>query len=361
MSDGINRRLTTLLAADIAEYSRMVRNDEEETVRALRSHREQLFNPLFKKYQGRIANTAGDSILAEFPSTVEAVRCAVAIQDGLAERNRDVDPDRQIRLRIGINVGDVITDGDDLLGDGVNVAARLEAMADPGGILLSRAARDQIRDHLDLDLADIGEIKVKNIARPVRVFKVVSDTTPVDRATVRRSSRSRRSIIALVALVIAILTVGSLWTRKPDLEPADPAKLAYELPAVPSIAVLPFKNLSGDPDQDFLAVGFSEDILTSLSRLSGMFVISGSTTSHFHGRDFPMNRIAEEFGIRYVLTGSLQLGQRQDQDQCTACRRDQRTVCLVRPVRSGHGGPFCGQGRNHAGDCRQCRRETRTR
>ena len=163
MADAL-RWLTTIMAADIAGFSRLVEVDEEGTLAAQRSHRTELIEPLLAEYHGRIANTAGDSFLFEFSSTVEAVRCAMAIQKGMAERNRDVPVDRRIEYRIGINLGDVISDGNDLLGDGVNVAARLEGLAEPGGIYLSRAARDQVRDRLDVALEDLGETSVKNIA-----------------------------------------------------------------------------------------------------------------------------------------------------------------------------------------------------
>ena len=279
MSDGLDRKLTTIVATDVVEYSRLVRENEEATLRALRAHRRELFNPLIEKHGGRIANTAGDSLLIEFASPVEAVRCAIDMQKGLIERNQGVASGRQINIRIGINIGDVVKEGGDLLGDGVNVAARLEAIADPGGIYLSRAVRDQIRDHMALDLADLGEIQVKNIARPVRVFKIADANTPSIASVPATQKRWAVPIAALAAVLAALVALGSWWWRQTDVEPAEQAKLAYRLPPKPSIAVLPFNNLSGDPGQDFLAAGFSEDILTSLSKLSGLFVISGSSTA----------------------------------------------------------------------------------
>ena len=174
MTEGTHRRLTTIVAADIAGFSRLIGIDEEGTLAAQRSHRSELVEPLLAEYHGRIANTAGDSFLFEFPSAVEAMRCVLAVQDGMAKRNQDVPTERRIEYRIGINVGDVVADGDDLLGDGVNVAARLENLADPGGICISRTARDQVRDRMDLALEDMGEVEVKNIERPVRVFRVLA-------------------------------------------------------------------------------------------------------------------------------------------------------------------------------------------
>ena len=171
MSERTQRRLTTIVAADIAGFSRLVGIDEEGTLVAQRGHRTELIEPLLSEHHGGIANTAGDSFLLEFPSAVEAVRCSVAVQDGMAERNRDIAADRRIEYRIGINVGDVVADGDDLLGDGVNVAARLEGLADPGGICISNSAYEQVRDRIDVSFDDLGEVEVKNIARPIRVWR----------------------------------------------------------------------------------------------------------------------------------------------------------------------------------------------
>ena len=173
MSREIERILTTIVATDVAGYSRLVRENEEATLKALRTHRRELFNPLIEKHGGRVANSAGDSLLIEFSSPVEAVRCAMAMQDGLAERNRNIPQSRQIHIRIGVNIGDVVKEGADLLGDGVNIAARLQTLAEPGGIFISRAVRDQIRDHLEVSLEDLGRIEVKNIARPVRIFRII--------------------------------------------------------------------------------------------------------------------------------------------------------------------------------------------
>lgn len=307
MTDDIHRRLTTIVAADVAGYSRLIRADEEATVQAMRSHRRDLIDPLIEHHGGRIANTAGDSLLVEFDSAVEAVRCAVAMQSGMAERNADIPSERQVNFRMGINVGDVVAEGGDLLGDGVNVAARLEAMAEPGGICMSRSVREQVRDHLGLDLVDMGEVKVKNIDRPVRVFKILVEGAAGGSRT-GGAGRMRGPFLALAVIFLLSIAgaVGWWWSLRPDLVPADQNKFVYELPAKPSIAVLPFENLSGDPEQQFLALGFSEDILTSLSKLSGMFVISGSTTSKFAGNEYSAGRVAENLGVRFVLKGNLQ-------------------------------------------------------
>ena len=200
------RRLAAIVAADVAGYSRLMGADEEGTIAALRDHRQQVIEPCLAQYHGRIANTAGDSFLIEFASAVDALRCAMDIQSQIAERNRDVPEDRRLILRIGINVGDVVTQGEDLLGDGVNVAARLEGLAAPGGIHISRSARDQVRDRLDVDLEDLGEIEVKNIARPVRAFRVAGLGAKAP-AAAGGKTRSR-------GLAVAAVDVGVDWRRR---------------------------------------------------------------------------------------------------------------------------------------------------
>ena len=213
-----NRRLAAIVAADIAGYARLIGQDEEGTLRALRSHRQELIDRLIDEHGGRIANTAGDSLLLEFPSTVDAMRSALAVQEGMAERNRDVEADHQIRFRIGINVGDVIAEGDDLLGDEVNVAARLQEIAEPGGICISRRAHEDVQDRLDTVFDDLGEQSLKNIARPVHVWRWRANGTP------------------------ASATVA--------------ADAPLSLPDKPSIAVLPFDNMSDDPEQEFFQTEF---------------------------------------------------------------------------------------------------------
>ena len=307
MSEGLQRRLAAIVAADVAEYSRLVRADEEGTLRALRGHRHELTDPLIARYGGRIANTAGDSLLVEFPSAVEAVRCTLAVQAGMAKRNLGVAADRQIRFRIGINIGDVVAEGDDLLGDGVNVAARLENLAEPGGIYLSRTARDQVRDQLDLALEDLGEVEVKNLARPIRVFRVLPEG---EEAPPQKKQISRKWILtATAAAVLVVAVAGGAWWWQPwveRVEPLDPAKLAFQLPEKPSIAVLPFNNLSGDSSQEYLSDGFTENLITTLSNLSGLLVIARNSTFTYKGKAVKIKQVAEELGVRYVLEGSLQ-------------------------------------------------------
>ncbi|MEQ9642995.1 MAG: adenylate/guanylate cyclase domain-containing protein [Alphaproteobacteria bacterium] len=237
---------------------------------------------------------------------IEALRCAIEVQRGMTARNATVPAERRIRFRIGINLGDIIEQDGDLLGDGVNVAARLEGPAEPGGICLSRAARDQVRDRLDVRLDDRGEVEVKNIARPVRVFSELADgEAPRPRA---RQRAPRLLVLTVAAVVLTILAAGGLWWWQPwveRVEPADVARMAYPLPDKPSIAVLPFGNLSDDAGQDFFAAGITDDIITDLSKVSGLFVTAAHATKSFKGKDASNREVSEALGVRYVLSGSV--------------------------------------------------------
>jgi TolB-like protein/class 3 adenylate cyclase len=257
--------LAAILAADVAGYSRLMGADEIETLRGLQGHVRELIRPTIAEHHGRIVKTTGDGILAEFASAVDSVACSIAVQRGMASRNADRPADRRIEFRIGINLGDLIVDDDDIYGDGVNVAARLETLAEPGGICISAAVRDQVRDKLDVDLADIGEQTLKNIARPVHVFRVAIDRT--QSAALVRSS--------------------------------------LPLPDKPSIAVLPFINLSGDPNQEYFADGVVEDIITGLARIKWVFVIARNSSFTYKGRAIDVKQVSRELGVRYVLEGSV--------------------------------------------------------
>ena len=265
------RRLTTIVVADIAGFSRLIGIDEEGTLAAQRSHRAELIEPLLIEYHGRIANTAGDSFLFEFSSAVEAVRYSIAVQERMAERNRDMAADRRIEFRIGINVGDVVADGDDLLGDGVNIAARLENICEPGGIMLADDAYRQVRDRLDVNWQDGGEREVKNIARPVRVWAWLSTVYP------------------------------SLTGPENDFK-------TLALPDKPSIAVLPFQNMSQDPEQEFFGDGMAEDIITALSRYRSLFVIARNSTFAYKGQSPDLRDVARDLGVKFVLEGSIRKG-----------------------------------------------------
>ena len=269
--DRVERRLAAILAADVAGYSRLMGADEEGTLAALKAHRRAVLDPKITEHRGRIVKTTGDGLLVEFASVVDAVRCAVDIQRQMAERNAGVAAEQRIEFRIGLNVGDIIIDDKDIYGDGVNIAARLEGLAAPGGICVSRVVRDQGRDKLDFSFEDMGEQQVKNIARPVRTHRVRLDS-PVDEPS-----------------AAAVATTRS----------------AQPLPQKPSIAVLPFANMSGDAEQEYFSEGITEDIITNLSQNHAFFVISRSTSFAFKGPAVDVGKIGRELGVRYVLEGSV--------------------------------------------------------
>jgi adenylate cyclase len=257
------RRLAAIVSADVAGYSRLMGVDESGTLAALKSVRREIVDQRIAAHGGRIVKTTGDGLLLEFASAVDAVRCVVEMQAAMAARNADVPPDRRIDFRIGVNVGDIIIDGDDIFGDGVNVAARLQAIAAPGGICLSEAAYEQVRGRIEAPFVALGERQVKNIARPVRVYGVGSGAVAVSQA----------------------------------------APLA--LPDKPSIAVLPFTNMSGDPEQDYFADGMVEDIITGLSRIRWLFVIARNSSFTYKGHAVDVKQVGRALGVRYVLEGGV--------------------------------------------------------
>jgi TolB-like protein/class 3 adenylate cyclase len=264
----VERRLTAILAADVVGYSRLMGADEEGTLAALKAIRRELVDPRIVEHRGRIVKTTGDGLLVEFASVVDAVRCAVEIQQAMPERNTGLGANNRIELRIGINLGDVIVEGDDLYGDGVNIAARVEALADAGGILVSNTVHDHVRDRLPFVFEDLGEQEVKNIARPVRVYRV------------RDVGAAAKS-------------------------PSAPAPPALPLPDKPSIAVLPFANMSGDPEQEYFADGMVEEIITALSRIRWLFVIARNSSFTYKGKAVDVKQVARELGVRYMLEGSV--------------------------------------------------------
>jgi TolB-like protein/class 3 adenylate cyclase/Tfp pilus assembly protein PilF len=266
------RRLTAILAADVAGYSRLMGQDEEGTHERLRAHLRELVEPKIAEHRGRIVKNTGDGFLAEFASVVDAVRCGVEVQRGMAERNGATAPEKGIEFRIGINLGDVIAEEHDIFGDGVNVAARLEALAEPGGICVSRVVRDQVRDRLDYTFEDRGEQSVKNIARPVRVYALRPDA------------------------MANLPAVSEPFARSISLPPAAPRL---------SIVVLPFANLSDDRDQQYFADGITEDLTTDVSRISGLLVISRSTAFTYRHKQIETKRVGRELGVCYVLEGSV--------------------------------------------------------
>jgi adenylate cyclase len=262
------RRLAAILAADVAGYSRLMGADEEGTHERLHAHLRELVNPKIEEHRGRIVKNTGDGFLAEFASVVDGVRCAVEMQRGMAERNDPIPQDERIEFRVGINLGDVIAEEHDIFGDGVNVAARLEALAEPGGICLSGTVRDHIGDRLPYAFEDLGEQQVKNIARRVRAYRVRDRTKPLQ-----------------------------------ETSSALPQPLP--LPDKPSIAVLPFVNMSGDPEQEYFADGMVEEIITALSRIRWLFVIARNSSFTYKGQAIDVKRVGRELGVRYVLEGSV--------------------------------------------------------
>jgi adenylate cyclase len=307
----MERRLAAILAADVVGYSRLMGEDEAGTLAALKVHRRELIDPRIAVHHGRIVKVMGDGLLVEFPSVVEAVECAIEIQRGMVERNADVPDDRRLELRIGINLGDVIVEDEDIHGDGVNVAARLESLAEPGGICVRRSVRNQVRDKLPLSFEDLGEVEAKNIARPIRVFRVRLDDAAArpPSMTLRRPPAAWRWR-ALAAGVLVLLAATSVvaWLRPwaPDDTPASVERTAFPLPDQPSVAVLPFDNMSGNPSQEYLGNAITEDITTELSRFADLLVISRESTFALKGQDKTAKQIGRVLGVRYILEGSVQ-------------------------------------------------------
>src|SRR6516165_1198095 len=265
------RKLAAILAADVAGYSRLAAADEERRLARLRALRSDLFDPTIALHHGRVVKRTGDGVLIEFRSVVDAVRCAIEVQNGMVERNAGLPPERRIELRVGIHLGDVVEESDgDLMGDGVNIAARLEGVADPGGICLSEDAYRQVRGKIPQEFRDLGEQQLKNIAQPVQIYAVETGATgaaPMPHAS------------------------------KPDK--TSPPRL--------SIVVVPFANISGDPEQEYFVDGVTESLTTDLSRISGSFVIGRNTAYSYKGRHIDLKQIGRELNVRYVLEGSVQL------------------------------------------------------
>jgi TolB-like protein/class 3 adenylate cyclase len=308
--EGVERRLTTILAADVVGYSRLMAADEAGTLTSLKALRRELIEPKTAEHHGRVVKLMGDGTLMEFGSVVDAVTFAVDVQRAMAQRNADVPEDQRITYRIGINIGDIIVEGEDIYGDGVNVAARLEGLADPGGICVSRTVFDHVQGKVDLGFDDLGEQEVKNIPKPVQVFKVLLDSPAAEPATVAAPVAKRSLSWPLVAggLALLIVVVGlALWQQpwSPREEPASVENMAFPLPDKPSIAVLPFANMSGDPEQEYFADGMAEDLITDLSQISGLFVISRNSAFIYKGKTVKVRQVAEELGVRYVLEGSV--------------------------------------------------------
>jgi len=264
----VERRLAAILAADVAGYSRLIGADEEDTLSRLKVLRGELIDPKIAEHRGRIVKTTGDGLLVEFASVVDALRCAAEVQVALAEGNAPLPPDRRVEFRIGINVGDIVVEDGDIFGDGVNVASRLEGLAEPGGICVSARVQEDATGRLDLAFEDMGEQALKNIARPVRAYRVVA-------------------------------AAGSSMMRASSGPP---------LPDKPSIAVLPFANMSGDPEQEYFVDGMVEEIITALSRIRWLYVIARNSSFTYKGQAIDVKQVGRELGVRYVLEGSVRKG-----------------------------------------------------
>ena len=308
--EGFKRKLAAILSADVEGYSRLMDDDEEATVRTLTSYRTAIAD-LVQQFRGRVIDTPGDNILTDFTSVVDAVNCAVEIQRDLAERNAELPDNRKMQFRIGVNLGDVIDEDGRIYGDGVNIAARVESLSEAGGICISGRAHDQVENKLGLEYEDLGKHEVKNISRPIQVYRVLSYPGAAAHRVVQAKEnlgRKWRKIGLLVAMVVAVVSVLGYWhfyMRPPTVEPASVEKMAYPLPDKPSIAVLAFDNLSGDPEQEYFSDGITEQIISSLSKVPNLFVIARNSSFTYKGKPVKVQQVSEELGVRYVLEGSV--------------------------------------------------------
>jgi TolB-like protein/class 3 adenylate cyclase len=300
----VERRLAAVLIADCVGYGRLTQADEEGTRARFNANLHEVFEPKLAAHHGRLVKTMGDGMLAEFHSVVDAVRCAVEIQRIKALENASLPHNERLEFRLGINLGDVIVEGDDIHGDGVNIAHRLQSLGDPGSVMISGTAYDQVEKKLSVGFEFRGEQRVKNIDRPVRVYRVLTDPAAAGKTLerVRRSPRSSPRAIMVIAGVLLVLgaTAAMLKPWRTMIEPGLP------LPNKASIAVLPFANMSGDPRQEYFADGMTDDLITDLSQVSGLFVIARNSSFAFKGRMVDISRISRELGVRYVLEGSIQ-------------------------------------------------------
>ena len=296
------RRLAAILAADVAGYSRLMGADEEGTLERLKTLRRELVDPKIAEHHGRIVKTTGDGLLVEFASVVDAVRCGVEVQQAMSERNIGIAPHSRIELRIGLNLGDVIVEGDDLYGDGINIAARIEALADAGGVFVSNTVHEHVRDRLPFLFEDLGEQQVKNIARPVRVYRVRPEG-PLPTPGTPALASGRPGAPPQAGEGSALIPGSSRSSPGTQVRVAEPA--ALPLPDKPSIAVLPFKNMSGDPEQEYFADGMVEEIITALSRTRWLFVIARNSSFTYKGQAVDVKQVGRELGVRYVLEGSV--------------------------------------------------------
>jgi adenylate cyclase len=309
----VERKLAAILHADVVGYSRMMGQDEVGTHRIL-SESLDAITALIDNHGGKVMNLAGDAVLADFPSVVEALACAVDIQRDLKSRNEMRPEEGKFEMRIGLNLGDVIVDRDDIYGDGVNVAARLQSIAEPGGICVARAVYEQVKGKMELDYESLGEQRVKNIAEPVTAYRVLWDSKSTGKTTAKTKTQHRRwrpvpvAIAGVAVVVLAAIFIRHYYPPSPSSEAEDisPGLEAPQLPARPSIAVLPFKNLSADPADEYFTDGVTEDIITDLSKFRDLFIIASNTVFTYKGKSVNIQDVSRELGVRYVLEGSIQ-------------------------------------------------------
>jgi adenylate cyclase len=303
-----NRKMSAILSADVKGYSRLMSADEEGTVKALNDCRE-IIARCVADHRGRVVDSPGDNVLAEFVSTVEAAKCAVKIQEDLKVRNDDLPESERMEFRIGVNLGDVIEEEDRIYGDGVNIAARLEGLAETGGICISGTAFDHVKGKLQLGYQFVGKQTVKNIPDPIRAYKVLMAPEDAGKIIGEAKSNKWRWVLAAAAMLAAVVVaffISNIYFGPPPIESASVDKMAYPLPDKPSIVVLPFDNMSGDPKEDYLSDGLTEQIITTLARYPRLFVIAGQSAFRYKGEPVKIQKVAEDLGVQYVLKGGVQ-------------------------------------------------------
>jgi adenylate cyclase len=327
--EDFKRKLTAILSADVKGYSRLMGDDEEATVRTITAYRE-VIGLVVQKHRGRVVDSPGDNILAEFASVVDAVRGAVEIQEELAKRNAELPENRKMEFRIGVNLGDVIHEEERLYGDGINIAARIESLADGGGICISGSAFEQVKNKLKLGYEYLGEHSAKNIVEPVRVYRVLTEPEAAGKVIGEERVGPRRGQrVALVAVIALLMLAGGalIWrTAFPPVQVASVEKMAFPLPDKPSIAVLPFTNMSDDPKQQYFSDGLTDQIISGLSKVPNLFVIARHSTFTYKGKPVKVQRVAEDLGVKYVLEGSVQ----------RTADRIRITVQLIDAIRGHH-------------------------
>lgn len=306
--ENYKRKLAAIFSADVAGYSRLMGEDEASTVKTLETYKQIMFS-LIKQHRGRVIDAPGDNLLAEFASVVDAVQCGVAVQKEFKARNTDLPENRKMQFRIGINLGDVIEEGERIYGEGVNIAARIEELADPGGVSVSRSVFDQVKKRLAFGYADMGGHSVKNIEEPIHVYRVIPhpDKSQITIPFIDRKPKSWHWKGAFIAILISSVVVWFNYQQKtkPEFELASVEKMAHPLPDKPSIAVLPFDNMSGDPSQEYFCDGITEDLITDISKIRGIFVIARNSVFTYKGKSVKISKVAEELGVRYVIEGSI--------------------------------------------------------